>query len=145
MDSTGLLDFAAARLTGDTREADVVHDLLVYLAKQMIDLNKQKQSEMKRFLGWLEGILKLDVDEMTGRSKLRNYIGDYQKGESEVTYAELEDILYKNKNKLGISLNDARPMAKIRDEYEKSLAVLRPLKSKLAWTDGLIDQIVYRL
>ena len=145
MDSTGLLDFAAARLTAIPGEADVVHDLLVYLAKQMIDLNKQKQSEMKRFLGWLEGILKLDVDEMTGRSKLRNYIGDYQKGESEVTYAELEDILYKNKNKLGISLNDARPMAKIRDEYEKSLAVLRPLKSKLAWTDGLIDQIVYRL
>ena len=134
-----LLDFIGDRLSATPEQSDVVHDLLAHLAEQMIDLNKQKQSEMKRFLGWLEGLLKVNVDEMTGKSKLRNYIGNYQKGESEVSQAELEDIFYKNRNKLGISRSDARPMAKIRDEYEKSLAVLRPLKSRLAWTDGLID------
>ena len=30
-------------------------------------------------------------------------------------------------------------------EYEKSLSVLLPLKQKLASTDWLIDQLVYRL
>jgi hypothetical protein len=139
------LTFVESRLSATPEEADAVHDLLAYLAEQMIDLNKQKQGEMKRFLTWLEGVLKVSVDEMTGKSKLRNYIGNYQKGEAEVSQEELEDIFYKNKNKLGISLSDARPMAKIRDEYEKSLAVLRPLKESLRWTDGVIDQVVYRL
>ena len=100
---------------------------------------------MKRFLAWLEGLLKVSVEDLTGRSKLKNYLGDYQKSETELTFNDLEDILYKNKGKLGISLSDARLMAKLRDEYEKSLAVLRPLKESLAWTDGVIDQVVYRL
>jgi hypothetical protein len=144
-DTSMSLAFVEARLNATPEEADIIHDLLAYVAQQMIDLNKLKQIETKRFLGWLEGMLKVSIDEMTGKSKLRHYIGDYQKGESEVSQEELEDILYKNRSKLRISLSDARPMAKIRDEYEKSLAVLRPLKSRLAWTDSLIDQIVYRL
>jgi hypothetical protein len=126
-------------------ESDVVHDLLAYLAEQMIKLNKQKQGEMKRFLNWLEGVLKVSVDEVSGKSKLRNYIGDYQKDESEVSFEEVEEILYKNRGKLGISVSDERVMAKIRGEYEKSLAVLRSLKASLRWTDGVIDQVVYRL
>jgi len=85
------------------------------------------------------------MNDLTGKSKLKNYLGNYQKSEPELTFGELEDILYKNKGKLGISLSDARFMAKLRDEYEASLAVLRPLKSALAWTDGVIDQVVYRL
>jgi hypothetical protein len=36
-------------------------------------------------------------------------------------------------------------MARLRAEYEKSLETLKPLKAHLAWTDGVIDQIVYRL
>jgi hypothetical protein len=96
-------------------------------------------------LGWLEGVLKVSIDELTGKSKINDYIGDYQKDEPELTFAELDDILFKNKNKLGVSLNDSRLMAKVRDEYEKSLSVLRPIKSALKWTDDLIDQVVYRL
>ncbi len=127
------------------REIDVIHDLLVLFAERMIELNQQKQAEMKRLLGWLEGVLKVSVDELTGKSKVRNYIGDYQKDEPELTFAELDDILFKNKNKVKVSLNDSRLMAKVRDEYEKSLEVLRPIKSALKWTDDLIDQVVYRL
>ncbi len=111
----------------------------------MIELNKQKQAEMKRLLGWLEGVLKVSVDELTGRSKVRNYIGDYKKDEPELTFAELDDVLFRNKGKVKVSLNNSRLMAKVRDEYEKSLEVLRPIKSALKWTDNLIDQIVYRL
>ena len=140
-----LLDFVAGRLGVSPEEADVVHDLLAFLAGRMIELNRQKQAEMKRFIGWLEGLLKVSVNDLTGKSKLKNYLGNYQKSEPELTFGELEDILYKNKGKLGISLSDARFMAKLRDEYEASLAVLRPLKSALAWTDGVIDQVVYRL
>jgi hypothetical protein len=140
-----LLRFVTSRLIAQPEESDVVHDLLASLAKRMMDLNMQKQAEMKRFVVWLDGLLKISVDNLTGKSKLKNYLGDYQKNEPELTFPELEDILYKNKGKLGISLSDVRLMAKLRDEYEKSLTELRPIKSTLVWTDNLINQIVYRL
>ncbi len=139
--------------TGNEEHSDVVHDLLAYLAERMIDLNKDKRSEMKRFLGWLEGALHIKpnnkgeegLDALTGKSKLRNYLGDYQKEEAELSFAELEDILFKNRTRLGVSLNDARFKAKLQNEYEMSIARLRPIKQELARTDALIDQIVYRL
>lgn len=126
---------------------------LAQLAESMIALNRQKQKEMKRFLDWLEGALHIKpnnkgehgLDALTGKSKLRNYLGDYQKEEAELSFAELEDILFKNRTRLGVSLNDARFKAKLQNEYEASLARLRPLKRELARTDALIDGIVYRL
>ncbi|MCL4876606.1 MAG: DUF559 domain-containing protein [Anaerolineae bacterium] len=54
-DNTGVLARTGAAL--DAGKSDVVHDVLAYLAQRMIDLNKQKQAEVKRFLGWLEGRL----------------------------------------------------------------------------------------
>lgn len=141
----GLLDFVEGRLSASPEEADVVHDLLAFLAERMIELNQRKQVETKRFLGWLEDLLKASIDDLTGKSRLKNYIGDYQKGEPEMSYAELEDILYKNKAKLSISLSDSRLTARLRDEYEASLKNLRSIKESLAWTDGVIDQVVYKL
>jgi len=35
--------------------------------------------------------------------------------------------------------------AQLRDDYEASMAILRPLEESLTETDRLIDQIVYRL
>ncbi len=140
-----LITFIAARLIAQPEESDVVHDLLAALAQRMIDLNQQKQAEMKRFTGWLEGLLKISVDDLTGKSRLKNFLGDYQKGEAELSYAELEEILYKNKGKLGISLSDSRVQERLRAEYESSLKVLCPIKDSLAWTDRVIDQIVYKL
>jgi hypothetical protein len=152
-DPSGLVAFVEQRLAAQPEESDVVHDLLAFLAEQMIDLNKRKQAEQKRFLGWLEGVLKISedrqgntgLDALTGKTTLRNYLGDYQKGAPELPYEELEDILFKNKTRLGVSLSDTRFTARLRAEYEKSLAVLRPIKAQLARTDALIDQVVYKL
>ena len=62
-----------------------------------------------------------------------------------MSFDELIDILHRNRTRLGVSLNDARLVARLKAEYEKSLAVLMPIKERLAFTDNLIDQIVYRL
>lgn len=144
-DDTKLLEFVSSRFNGHLKESDVVHDLLAYLAQRMLELNKQKQREMTRWISWLEGILQVHMEDLTGKSKLNNYLGDYQKGEAELSYLELEDILYKNKSKLGISLSDGRTQEHLRTEYENTLNVLRPIKASLVWTDRLIDQIVYKL
>jgi len=151
--SSELLASVNECLSTQPEESDVIHDLLAFLAQQMIEMNNQKQVEMKRFLGWLEGVLHIQpgkdgstgLDVLTGKSRLRSYLGDYQKGEVELSFDELQDILFKNRNRLGVSLNDPRFTARLREEYEKSLAVLLPIKEKLRWTDNLIDQIVYRL
>ena len=150
----GLLSFISDRLNAQPEECDVIHDLLVHLAKQMNELNKQKQIEMSRLLTWLEGTLqiqpnaktgKVGLDTLTPKDRLKNYLGDYQKNEPELSYTELENILERNNRKLGVSLNDTRFTTRLRQEFKASLAVLRPIKERLAWTDWLIDQIVYKL
>ncbi|MDD1745834.1 MAG: hypothetical protein LUQ20_08525 [Candidatus Methanoperedens sp.] len=54
-DSLKILDFIGARLSAAPEESDVVHDLLAYLAERMIEMNREKNNEIKGFLRWLEG------------------------------------------------------------------------------------------
>jgi hypothetical protein len=133
-------------------KSDVVHDFLAFLAERMIELNKQKQAEQKRFLGWLEAQLSIagkdgkdGLEALTGKTTIKGYLGDYQKGEKETPFNKIMDILHKNKGKIGANLSDPRFEARLKAAYEKSLATLRPIKEKLEKTDWLIDQVVYRL
>jgi hypothetical protein len=138
----------------DEDSADVVHDLLAFLAEQMIELNKQKQAEISRFLNWLEDTLRIKpgggkqgLDVLTGKSILQNYLGDYQKNQPELPWESArESFLYRlrqNRNRYHIPLDDV--VGQIEHEYERSLALLRPIKTQLAHTDALIDKIVYKL
>lgn len=139
---------AAALAQGQT---DVVHDVLAYLAGQMIDLNQRKQAEVKRFLGWLEGKLKIapkadgstGIDSLTGKSILQGYFGDYQKGKLEIAWKDFLYRLHQNRGRFGVAL----PLMEnaILIQYTESLDVLLPIKDQLAKTDALIDKIVYQL
>jgi len=132
-------------------QTDVVHDVLAYLAQQMIDLNKQKQAEVKRFLGWLEGKLKITpkndgspgLDSLTGKTILQGYLGDYHRGQPETPWKDFYYRLHQNRNRFGVVLSSVE--AEIEREYAASLAVLLPIKMQLARTDTLIDKIVYQL
>ncbi|MCX7750989.1 MAG: hypothetical protein N2320_05580, partial [Candidatus Bipolaricaulota bacterium] len=133
-------------------QSDVVHDILAFLAEEMIRLNKEKQAEMKNFLSWLEAELQIKPDKhgdtgieaLTGKTQLKNYLGDYQKSEPELPFDELWKILQKNRTRIGRKLAHGF-MAELREAYDRSLAKLRPIKERLRLTDDLIDQIVYRL
>ncbi len=48
-------DFVSARISAAPEESDVVHDLLVHLVERMIEMNREKNNEIKGFLRWLEG------------------------------------------------------------------------------------------
>ncbi|HLB70585.1 MAG TPA: TaqI-like C-terminal specificity domain-containing protein, partial [Candidatus Methanoperedens sp.] len=54
-DSQKLLDFVSQRLSAAPEESDVVHDLLAYLAERMIEMNREKNAEIKSFLDFLKG------------------------------------------------------------------------------------------
>jgi len=77
-------------------QSDVVHDVLAYLAEQMIEMNKEKRREIKGFLKWLETQLKIQSDNqgntgieaLTGKTQIKNYLGDYQKGEEHLSFAK---------------------------------------------------------
>jgi TaqI-like C-terminal specificity domain/Eco57I restriction-modification methylase len=126
---------------------------LEYLSSQMTSAHTSADQEIERFLNWLVIQLRpllseedgVSLNVLTGRSKLLNYLGDHQKNEGALPFDELMGILHRNRTRLGVSLNDARFVARLKAEYEKSLAVLLPIKELLAFTDKLIDQIVYRL
>ena len=148
-----VLEFVNHHLSKDPEESVVVHDLLAFLAEEMIRLNKEKQAAQKEFLRWLETTLRIfpdkegrnGIDVLTGKGKLADYPGNYQKGEPPLTFEELLDILRKNKGRLGVSLSDAGLVERLRNQYEESLERVLPLKERLAKTDALIDQVVYRL
>jgi hypothetical protein len=82
---------------------------------------------------------------LTGKSKIADYPGDYQKGESPLAFEELQDILLRNKGRLGVSLSDGSLVERIKTRYEESFGRVLPIKERLAKTDALIDQVVYRL
>ncbi len=128
-----------------SNQSDVLHDLLAALAADMLALNREKQAEMRGFLAWLERQIGAQVDALTGKSALQNYLGDYQKGQPPLELAELLATLRKNRRKLHAD-PDARAFQEpLEREYAASLEKLLPLKARLAATDRLIDLIVYRL
>jgi len=134
-------------------QSDVVHDTLTFLAEQMIEINKEKQKETKGYLEWLDSQLKIKsdaegnscIEALTGKTQVKNYLGDYQKGEESLPFEEFWKILEKNKARIQTNLKSRELYENIRSEYEKSLSKLLPLKENLRKTDWLIDQIVYKL
>jgi hypothetical protein len=152
-DQDCVLGFVDHHLARVPEESDVVHDLLAMLAEHMIRLNKEKRAAQRDFLDWLVATLKIapdkdgrkGIDALTGKSKLLDYPGDYQKDEPPLATAELLEILQKNRGHLGVSLSDTGLVDRVRREYEQSLERVLPLKEQLAQTDRLIDTVVYRL
>ncbi|MGQ9584128.1 MAG: Eco57I restriction-modification methylase domain-containing protein [Anaerolineae bacterium] len=130
---------------GPVEQSDVVHDLLAHLAGQMIEMNKQKQAEVKGFLQYLERQIGAVVDDLTGKTRLQGYLGDYQKDEGHLSFEGLLEVLRKNQRKLAVDPSGRAFQERLQQEYEASLAKLLPLKARLAATDRLIDLIVYRL
>ncbi len=118
-------------------QADVVHDLLAFLAEQMIDLNKKKQAEVKGFVGWVEQAIKTNVEDLSNRTKIKEYY--------ESRFENLLEILKANRKKLGVDPGRREFSERLKDEFDRSLAKIQPLTERLGLTDRLIDQIVYRL
>ncbi|MDQ6660418.1 MAG: restriction endonuclease, partial [Chloroflexota bacterium] len=148
-----MMGFVEHHLSKEPEESDVVHDLLAFLAEEMIRLNREKRAIMREFLDWLIEVLRIlpdkdgrkGIEVLTGKGKLANYAGDYQKGEPPLEFGELVDILQKNKGRLGVKLSNEGFVEQLRVRYEERLGWVLPLKAQLEKTDRLIDLVVYRL
>lgn len=123
---------------GDSQDK-ALHDKLVSLVEQMLDLNKQKQSEAQNFLIWLEGDIGAKVQGLSGASKLLEYYG--------MDFSGFHDLLNKNKRKLKAGYNPRGKQNKELLEYEfnKSADKIKDLIAKAEETDRQIDALVYKL
>ena len=131
---TGFVEHCLAQ---KPEQADVVHDLLAFLAEQMVEMNKKKQAEVKGFLGWLDSSIGAKIEDLTNKTKIKEY--------HDGSFEDLLEILKSNRKKLGVDPSRREFSERLKDEFDRSLAKIRPLKDRLTLTDRLIDQTVYRL
>lgn len=113
-------------------KTDVVHDLLAFLAQRMIDMNKDKQAEMKGFFSWLKDVQAIDKAAL----KPKTYLDKYW----ELSPADFFAHLARNKVKPG-----PKPYEQIKEALERSTNKLQSLVRDIKATDDLIDRIVYKL
>jgi type I restriction-modification system DNA methylase subunit len=147
-DLAPILSQCQQHLNQQPEEADIIHDFLAYLAEQMIQLNQQKQTEIKGFLKWLERFIGCPVDTLKNKSKIQNYLGDYTKQKTldpALDFDGLITILNQNKKLIKIDPNSRKDQEPIETEYQTSLNTLLPIKTRLKNCDHLIDEIVYQL
>jgi len=138
-------DFIEDRLPKDKKgdliieneESDIIYDILIYLAEQIIELNKQKNEVITEFIEWFEKELDTKIENMTHKKKLIFYY--------DLDCNEFLDVLGKNQAQLPIILSDRAVQDSLRKVFEKNLAILSPLINKLKLVDELIDQVVYKL
>ena len=103
----------------------------------MLAMNKQKQTEVKGFLGWLESYLGAKVEDLTPKTQLQSYY--------EHDYESLLAVLKRNSKKLAVDPARREPAQALRAEFEGSMGKLLPLREQIRQTDRLIDATVYRL
>ncbi len=128
----GVLAFVSEQLAARPERADVVHDLLAFLAEQMMALNREKRAAVKQFLTDLKDFHGFDAHALKPKTKLN----EFWKLEAAEVFAHFRA------NKLRLKDSDEE---KIRSRFQKAKDKLVPLESSLALTDDLIDEIVYRL
>ena len=127
----------AGNFITEQEKSDVVHDLLAFLAERMLEMNKQKQQEIRGFLDWLEGYLGAKIEDLKPKTRILSY---YQND-----YESFIGELKKNKKKLTIDPSRREPGELLRAEFEGSIKKLDPLMERIKRTDELIDAVVYRL
>ncbi len=135
MDSKEILQWVEKELSEN--RTDTIHDILAFLAEQMIEFNKTKNEEMKGFLKWLEREIGAEIDALTNKTAIKEY--------HEHNFEHLLDVLKKNKNKISIDPSDRKKQELLEKHFVKSMEPLHPLKEKIKNTDKLIDEIVYKL
>jgi len=118
-------------------KSDVVHDFLAFLAEQMIEMNKQKNEEIKNFLKYLEREIGTEIETLKNKTAIKEY--------HNYDFNKLLEVLKKNRKIISIDPSDRNIQECLEKEFNRSISVLEPLKAKIKQTDELIDEIVYRL
>ena len=161
-----LLALVEGCLAGEPEQGDVVHDLLVYLAEQMIDMHRQRAQSLENFLLALESILSNADLQRLGRlwtppAALKATLFDENEPDPRATEAQeklgtlaarpldlRDDIgsLNEDQWKWLVKRRLTRPdLVELTKIFRARQPAIAALDARIAATDRLIDQVVYRL
>ena len=132
-----VLGFVKHHLAADPERSDVVHDLLAFLAEQMLEMNKAKGEEIRGFLRWLGREIGVEIDTLQNKTAIQSYF--------DLPLDGLLDILKKNRRAIPVDPSSRSFQESLEHEFTSSLAKLNPLFARIQRTDALIDQVVYQL
>ena len=93
-----VLGFVKHHLTADPERADIVHDLLAFLAEQMVEMNKAKGEEIRGFLHYLELEIGGEIDTLKNKTAIQSYF--------HLSFEALLEILKKNRRSI-VSIHQA--------------------------------------
>ena len=148
-----VMGFVDDHLLQEPEASDVVHDVLVLLAEEMLRLNREKRTLQREFLGSLVDLLRVrpdkerrvGVEALVGKSRLLGYAGDYRKGEEALSPEDLWRLVCRNRARVEANLAQVGLKERVLMSYGRSLEQVLSLKEELRRTDALIDRVVYRL
>ena len=132
-----VIGFVKHHLAADPERADIVHDLLGFLAAQMLEMNKAKGAEIRGFLHWLEQESGAKIEALQNKTAIQSYF--------DLSLDNLLGILKKNRRAIPIDPSSRNFQESVEREFTASLAKLTPLLTRIQGTDTLIDQVVYQL
>ena len=132
-----VLGFVKHHLAAEPERSDAIHDLLAFLAEQMVEMNKSKRDEIRGFLNWQEREIGVEIEALRNKTAIQRYF--------DLPLEGLFDILRKNRRSIPIDLSKRDFQESLEREFTVSLAKLNPLLSRIQATDALIDQVVYQL
>ena len=149
------LSFVDARLSVQPEQGDVVHDLLAYLAGQMIDMYKEKQPRVEYFWLDLQGVTDAATfDLLRNKGKQESTLWKqapcrpFVREESRSTRTLDGSLGWNEKAYIAFAKALARKIEGLSDlvrVYRAHAPAYRDLAARIQATDWLIDQIVYRL
>lgn len=122
----------------DSKQTDVIHDFLGFLAEQLIQLNERKQAEVQEFHQWLGDLLGAKMEDLP---KKKNLLRKYY----EMNLSNFIEVLGENRPSLRVDPYERQYYERIRKEFERSVQILQPILSQMAKTERLIDWVVYFL
>jgi hypothetical protein len=128
---------AKGNFVHEQEKSDVVHDQACLPGRADAGDEQAEAAGDQGFLG-LEREIGAKIEDLSPKTKVQEYY--------KLQIDKFLAILKKNKRKLN-DYDPARrePQERLRLEFDASLAKLQPLMERIAATDGLIDQIVYKL
>lgn len=154
-ETRAVLQLAAQCLQHSPEQSDVVHDVLAHLARQMIDLNKQKQNVTRAFWDDLEGVTDAAVFKPLQKAKQEasllktsDALQPFLRADSHAART-LDESLAWNADAFKAFVKALTPKIKNLSDlvrvYHKHHARYADLAARLQFTDALIDEIVYQL
>ena len=133
----GIPNFVNDHLAADLERADIVHDLLAFLATQMLEMNKTKGEEIRGFLRWMERAIGVEIAVLQNKTAIQSYF--------DLSFDDLLGTLKKNRRSIAVEPSSRNFQESLKREFAASLAKLTPLLAHIQQTDALIDQVVYQL